>query len=386
MAMATLDDEEIRDRLAPHVGAEVPGLVWLVRTPAGTSTGALGCRDLHGDAPINTDEIFRLSSMTKPITAVGALMLIADGALTLDAPIENWLPELADRRVLRTPAAELDETVPAQRPITARDLLTSTAGWGMDFSDFSPTPLSRRSAALGLAGGPPAPAEHLNADQWLARAHELPLQAQPGARWLYDTSSVVLGMLIERAAGATLGDLLAERLFDPLGMTDTGFWVPPGKHQRFGPCYGAGEQIYDPSEGQWSAPPPLHGGDAGLVSTATDYARFADLLTGGGAVGGQRLLPEELVRAMTTNQLNDAQLRAGGPGPGSGWGYSCGVLLETRPGQPQAGSYGWSGGLGSIWSTDPALERTGILLTNRMWTDPVPPPVATTFEALLGQP
>lgn len=384
--MANLTNEQVQDQLRPHVGADAPGLTWLIRTGDQTLSGALGSRDLAGQELLEPSEIFRISSMTKPVTAAGALILVAEGTLTLDDPIETWLPELADRQVLRTPVAELDETVPAERSATLRDLLTSTLGWGMDFTDFSPTPLSRRWTELGLGDGPPAPGDQLSADEWLARAGSLPLQYQPGQRWLYNTSSVVLGILIARAAGSSLAEFLTTRIFAPLGMSDTGFWVPPEKQARFGPCYGEGADVYDPADGQWSAPPTFERGDGGLVSTVADYARFAKLLQGRGSIDGQRLLPAELVHAMVTNRLSAQQLRVSRPDPGSGWGFGVGVLLSAAEEGPGAGSYGWAGGLGSTWNNDPATCRTGVLLTNRMWTSPEPPPLVAAFEALLGRP
>ena len=383
--MGVLTNEEVTDRLRPHVGTDAVGLTWLIRTGGEVLSGALGSRDRAGAEPLDTHEIFRISSLTKPVTAVGALILVADGVLTLDDPIETSLPELADRRVLPTPGAELEDTVPAERAATVRDLLTSTLGWGMDFTDFSPTPLARRWSELSLGDGPPSPGEQLPADQWLARAGTLPLQYQPGQRWLYNTSSVVLGILIARVSGGSLSDFLTERIFAPLGMADTGFWVPPEKHSRFGPCYGAGETVYDPPEGQWSAPPSLEGGDGGLVSTVADYARFAKLLQGRGSVDGHRILPAELVHAMVTNRLTAQQLRDSRPDPGSGWGFGLGVVLTAPEEGPGAGSYGWFGGLGSSWSNDPATCRTGVLLTNQMWTSPEPPGVVAAFEELLGR-
>ncbi|HIZ37651.1 MAG TPA: beta-lactamase family protein, partial [Candidatus Ruania gallistercoris] len=152
--MGALTYEEITDRLGPHVGTDAPGLTWLIRTGGDVLSGALGSRDRAGEQPLTTEEIFRISSMTKPVTAVGALILVADGVLDLDDPIESRLPELADRQVLRAPGADLDDTVPAERSATVRDLLTNTLGWGMDFTDFSATPLSRRWAELGLGDGP----------------------------------------------------------------------------------------------------------------------------------------------------------------------------------------------------------------------------------------
>ena len=383
--MGPLTAEEIQDRLRAHVPAEATGLTWLVRTGDQVLSGALGTRDVAGQQALEADEIFRISSMTKPITAVATLILVGEGVFALDDPVHTWLPELADRQVLRTPDAALDDTVPAERAPTVRDLLTSTLGWGIDFAHPEATPLTRRWVELGLGVGAPAPAEQVPAQEWLERAAALPLQHQPGHRWLYNTSSVVLGILLARATGTSLAELLTERLFTPLGMSDTGFWVPPDSRHRFGPCYGEGSEVYDPADGQWSAPPPLQGGDCGLVSTVADYARFAQLLRGRGSVEGRRLLPADLAHAMTTNRLTDAQLAAVGPGPGTGWGFGVGVLTEAAEHGPSAGSYGWSGGLGSTWTNDPATCRTGVLLTNRSWSSPERPPVVGAFEELLGR-
>ncbi|UFU06779.1 serine hydrolase domain-containing protein [Ruania halotolerans] len=385
--MRNLTAPTVNDALAPHVGSDnIPGLTWSVRDRDQALTGALGHRDLAGAEPVRTDTIFRIASMTKPVTALVALMLVDDHAISLTDPVDPYLPELADRRVLRHPHAELEDTVPADRPITMLDLLTNTCGWGMDFTDFSPTPLGAAWAERGAAPGPPAPAGALPTDEWLAAASDLPLQAQPGQRWLYNTSSVVLGMLIERVAGARLGEVMAERIFAPLGMTDTGFHVPPESMSRFGACFAVGTDVYDPADGQWAARPPADGGDAGLVSTASDYARFTDLVRSGGAVGDQRVVSNDLVRAMTTNQLDAEVLARGGPAAdgGSGWGYGCGVLTRPAPSGLSAGSHGWDGGLGSRWFTDPVTDRTGILLTNRMWTSPEPPEAFRAFEELLG--
>ncbi len=383
--MVGMDRAHLEKQLATHVGADaIPGLTWYVRDGDQVLTGALGHRDLEATARIDTDEVFRIASMTKPVTAALALMLVADGAVGLTDPVDAHLPELADRRVLRHPHAEIDDAVPADRPITLADLLTNTSGWGMDFTDFSPTPLDAAWAARGIVAGPPAPAGVLSTEAWLTAAADLPLRHQPGERWLYNTPSLVTGLFIERVTGSRLGEVMAERIFEPLGMTDTGFWIPPQTQRRFGACFGAGTDVYDPADGQWAAIPPRDGGDAGLVSTVSDYGRFADLIRAGGAVGDRQLIPRELVRAMTTNQLPDHVLARGGPDPdGTGWGYGCEVRTTRAPSGLAAGAYGWNGGLGSRWFTDPARDRTGILLTNRMWSSPQIPPVFSEFEAIV---
>ncbi|UFU03214.1 beta-lactamase family protein [Ruania suaedae] len=382
-----MDRALLEHRLAAHIGpGAIPGLTWYVRDGDQVLTGALGHRDLDAAAPIGTDEAFRIASMTKPVTAALALVLVGDGAVGLAEPVDAHLPELADRRVLRHPHAQIEDTVPAARPITLADLLTGTSGWGMDFTDFSPTPLDAAWAERGIVPGPPAPAGDLSIDAWLTAAADLPLRHQPGERWLYNTPSLLTGLLIERVTGARLGEVMVERLLEPLGMTDTGFWVPPARRDRFGACFGAGTDVYDPADGQWAAIPPRDGGDAGLVSTVSDYGRFADLIRAGGAVGKRRLIPEELVRAMITNQLPAHVLARGGPSPepGAGWGYGCEVRTTRAASGLAAGSYGWNGGLGSRWFTDPSRGRTGILLTNRMWTSPELPPVFEEFEAMVA--
>ena len=198
-------------------------------------------------------------------------------------PGAEWLPELAEPRVLADPAGPLDDTVPAARPITVRDLLTFRMGAGWDFTAAGPAATDVAAAEAGLATGPPAPAGPPEPDEWMRRFGAIPLTHQPGTRWLYHTSADVLGVLVARAAGRPLGDVLAERIFEPLGMADTGFWVPPASNDRLGACHMAdpttGEVgVYDPPEGQWSRPPAFPGGGDGLVSTLDDFHAFADML------------------------------------------------------------------------------------------------------------
>jgi CubicO group peptidase (beta-lactamase class C family) len=389
-ATAWLDGLRLVDEVvAAHVARGAPpAAVWLVDRGGDVHVGAAGTitGDGHG-APVGPDTIFRLSSMTKPVTAVAALVLVEDGRLALDDAIDTWLPELADRRVLARPEAPLTDTVPARRPITVRDVITFRLGWGMDFA--APWEEQTTLAAmgeLGIAAGPPAPASHPETDEWLRRLGTLPLAHQPGERWLYHTGAQVLGALVGRAAGQPFADLLRERIFDPLGMVDTGFWVPPDRLDRFGPCFatdpGTGARtVYDPVEGQWSRPPAFADGGDGLVSTLRDYHAFARMLRAGGTLDGRTILDRSTVEAMTTDQLTDEQRQASGPDPSAavGWGLGVAVHVRRHGTDRSAGSYGWDGGLGSSWANDPAEDLIGILLTDEAWTSPLPPPVCDDF-------
>ena len=357
----------------------VPGMAWLVARRGEVHTGAAGT-DGPGGTAVGPDTIFRISSTTKPITTVAALALLEECRLRLDDPVDELLPELADRRVLARPDAPLDDTVSGHRPVTLRDLLTFRLGLGMDFTDFSPRPITDALAALGLGAGPPAPAGPPPPDEWMRRLGTVPLMYQPGERWLYHTSAEVLGVLIARATGQTFDAFLAERVFGPLGMVDTGFSVPADKLDRFGACFGAdpttGEQtVYDPADGQWSTPPAFPSGGAGLVSTLADLHAFGGMLLAGGTRQGVRLLSRATVRAMTTNQLTPAQVAATAPDPdgATGWGFGVGINVHRNDPARPPGTYGWDGGLGSSWSNDPSEDLVGVLLTNQMWTSPVPP-------------
>lgn len=381
---------ELEAGLRSHVRAgEVLGLTWLVAAGGDMRIGALGHVDAGRSQPVATDTIFRISSMTKPITAAAALVLVDDGAIALDDPVDALLPELAKRRVLSHPIAPVDDTVPAERPITVDDLLTFRLGLGGDFTDFRAKPIDEAIAKLEIAAGPPQPALPPEPDEWIRRLGTVPLQYQPGERWLYHIGADILGVLIARAAGQRLEEFMNERLFQPLGMTDTGFFVPANKLDRFGACFSvdpvSGERtVYDRRDGQWSSKPAFPGGGAGLVSTARDYHRFADMLRNGGSSQGGRVLSEDAVRAMTANQLTDEQLSRGGPDPSGALGWGFGVGVQSRPdGMQSIGTYGWDGGLGSIWRNDPTRSLIGILLTNQSWTSPIAPPICDTFWSSL---
>jgi CubicO group peptidase (beta-lactamase class C family) len=334
-----------------------------------------------GDAA--RDTIFRISSMTKPITAVAALTLVDEGAVALDEPVDRWLPELADRRVLRQPGGPLDDTVPAARAITVDDLLTFRLGLGFDFTG-APQSVMAALGEQGMGIGPPAPAHVPPPDEWMRRIGAVPLERQPGERWLYHIGSEVLGVLIERAAGQPLDAVLRERILEPLGMADTGFSVPAEERHRFGAVHGVdpatGERsVYDPPDGQWSSRPAFLSGGGGLVSTLDDFHAFARMLLAGGAP----VLSSGLVKAMTTDQLTEAQRVESGPSSdgSEGWGYGVGVQVRPDDLGASVGTYGWTGGLGTFWGNDPVKGLIAILLTDQMMTSPAPPPVCLDFFA-----
>src|SRR5690606_21496763 len=253
---------------------------------------AVGTLALDGRAPMQHDTIFRISSMTKPIVAVAALMLVDEGKLALDEPVDGLLPELADRQVLRRDDSPLEDTVPAQRPITLRDLLTSRSGYGMVFGP-GPYPIMQALDTLALGQNAPTPQTPPAPDEWMRRLGTLPLIHQPGERWLYNTGSDILGVLVTRASGQALETFLRQRLFEPLGMYDTGFSVPPDKIERLATAYspdthGKGFTVYDAAQGgQWSRPPAFPSGAGGLVSTVDDYGAFAQMLLNQGEYEGK---------------------------------------------------------------------------------------------------
>ena len=351
---------ELERFLVRHVKAgTVPGAVAL-RGGRDPELVAAGLASVGGD-PMRDDAIMRILSMTKAITSVAALRLVEAGRLGLDQSLEAWLPELADRRVLTSPSAPLDDTVPAHRPITLRHLLTLGSGYGMEFSD---TPLREAMADNGTEAG--ADPVTLGADEWLARLAELPLAFQPGEGWRYHHSFAVLGILIARLTGRSLGEHLADDLFDPLGMPDTAFWVPEEKLDRLPAAYRHGEGGLEETEpaggGFYAGPPPFDVSHAELVSTARDYHRFLRKLVETGPVEGDALISEAHLREMTTDQV-PAKSKAPDsffPGfwDGTGWGFGVGIEITGS----HAGRYGWSGGQGTNFFVDPD-GTIGILLT-----------------------
>jgi len=344
-----------------------------------------------GDAPeMRRDSIFRIASMTKAVTAAAVMMLAEEGRFRLDEPVDRLLPELANRRVLRRLDSELDDTVPATRPITIEDLLTFRCGLGIILAPPGTYPVQKAIADLGVNGvgfGPPDPAMPLDGDAWMQKLNGLPLLAQPGEDWLYTAGSNIQGVLVERAFGQPLSVFFEERIFGPLGMKDTAFFVPPAKIDRLVHAYRSqndGLIVSDePTSGKWSRPPAFEQGDAGLASTADDYLAFARMLLAGGRHQGRALLSPGSVRAMTTNHLTPSQ-QAGGEmilGRGRGWGYGMSVVTDAVAGQPAPGSFGWNGGYGSSWISDPSRDLTMILLTQHEFSRPSGDPIHEEFQS-----
>lgn len=367
----------MRDVMSGHVErGDVPGLVTLISRRGEVHVDALGVKAVGGDDPMRRDTIFRITSMTKPVTAVAAMILVEECKLRLDEPVDRLLPELSGRKVLKRIDGPLDETVPASRPITLRDLLTFRMGFGMMMGPPEGTPIQRavREQQLGCLG-PPKPATPHAPDAWIRRLGALPLMHQPGERWMYNTGSHVLGVLIARAAGQPLEAFFRERIFEPLGMKDTGFSVPADKLDRLATSYWANAQtgaldLHDGvAGGQWSRPPVFPDGSAGLVSTADDYLAFARMLLNKGKHGRERILSRPSVEAMTTDQLTPEQKAASGFFPGywdsRGWGFGVSIVTRRDDATASPGRYGWDGGYGTSWSSDPREDLVGILMTQR---------------------
>lgn len=377
--------DRLHETMSRHAAKDdVGGVAWLAARDDDVIAGSAGVLTRSTDHRARRDSIFRISSVTKPIVAVAALTLVDECVLRLDDPAHLVVPELRDRRVLVDPLGPIDgPTVPAERPISIRDVLTLQLGIGMDMARPFPQPMLDALARLGLGAGPPAPAGPPPPDEWMARFATLPLQHQPGTRWLYNVGSEVLGVMVARAAGAPLGVVLRERVFEPLGMTDTDFWTP--RIDRLGSCHeidpdtGA-TSIYDPPDGQWSTPPAFPSGAAGLVSTVDDLHRFARMLLDRGLLpDGRQLLSPATVTAMTTDQLGLAPGTPGISPDGSdavGWGFGVGVQLRRTGIDHGPGSYGWEGGLGSSWWNDPGSRTIGVVLTTDAFGGPDHPPTA----------
>src|ERR1700681_1235994 len=293
----------MHDVMTGHVDdGSMPGLVSLVSRRGEVFVDTIGRIAIDG-APMARDTIFRITSMTKPVTAVAAMILVEECKLRLDDPVDRWLPELADRKVLRVIDAPLDDTVPAKRAITLRDLLTFRLGYGMIMLFPDRYPIQKAIAEAGFAPGPVFPC--FPPDELMKRYGSLPLIYQPGERWLYNSGAEILGVLIARVAGTTFGEFLRDRILAPLGMKDTAFSVPQTKRNRFATCYIGDHPTQslkvfdDPVTGKFSSPPVFENGSAGLVSTADDFNAFAQMMLNGGRIGSERILSRPSVELMT---------------------------------------------------------------------------------------
>jgi len=363
---------------ASHVGDDkVPGLVALVARGDDVHVEALGTLALGG-RPVERGSLFRIASTTKPITAAATLALVREGLLELDEPVDRLLPELANRQVLRRMDGQLDDTLPAAGPVTVRGLLTFTFGFGMALEMFmapEPWPVVAAATEAGLTTiGPPQPDDFVDPDTWIARFGELPLLAQPGEQWLYNTGAHVLSVLCARAVGTSYEEVLRTRIFQPLGMRDTGFHTEDV--QRLATAYqptAEGVVVWDPPDGQWSRPPAFHDGAAGLVSTVDDLLAFARMLQ-----RGDQVLTADQVREMSRDHLTAEQREFGRAFLGGrGWGLGTSMVLEG----PWAGAIGWDGGLGTSFLVHPARDLVVIVLTQRLFDTARAPAVHTDLQA-----
>ncbi|MFI6323342.1 serine hydrolase domain-containing protein [Nonomuraea sp. NPDC050556] len=375
----------------------IPGLVALVSHRGETHVEALGTMRHEGGAPMRRDTIFRMASTSKPVAMAAAMVLLDECKLRLDDTVDEWLPELADRKVLKRPDAPLGDTVPARRPITVRDLVTSTFGLGMDLTAMG-APIMGAVFGLELTGHGDTPEQ----DEWMRRLGTLPLMHQPGEQWQYHISHDVLGVLVARVTGRPFETFLRERIFEPLGMKDTGFHVPADKMERLPPSYAPDPQtgefvVWDEAEGgRVSKPPAFQSGGGGLVSTADDYHAYFQMLLNGGMHGNERILSRPAVELMTTNCLTPEQeaTRSAlarnsvhvsfGQGQQGGWGF--GMAVRTYRGDyAPIGQFGWDGGTGTSVYSDPHNQLTGVLLTQVGLSVPAPARLVQDFWTTVYQ-
>jgi CubicO group peptidase (beta-lactamase class C family) len=309
------------------------------------------------------------------VTAAAAMVLVEECKLQLNEPVDRLLPELADRRVLERLDGPLDDTEPANRPITVRDLLTFGMGFGLMFGPPDVYPILRAVDEQQIMIGPPKPPTPHAPDEWIRRLGSLPLMHQPGERWMYNTGSHVLGVLIARASGQSFETFLRERIFGPLGMTDTAFNVPADKLDRFLLCYEDDPQTGDLQvhdgvrDSQWAHPPVFPDGAAGLVSTVDDYFAFGQMMLRKGSHGRERILSRPSVEVMTTDQLTPERRAASDLfllDDSYGWGFGVAVCRRRDDILNVPGRFGWDGGYGTSWYSDPTEDLVGILMTQRL--------------------
>src|SRR4249920_1571978 len=378
--MSHEDPIEVAIRAYTDAGALAGAATLVWRNGRVVQTAAVGRRDLVTNLPVERDTIFRIASMTKPLTTVAALMLYDEGRFALDEPITRHAPELADLRVLRDPNGPLDQTDAAEPPITFGDLLTHRSG--LTYGEFHRGPIAR--ACAEALGGQIDNA--LGPDEWIARLATLPLIDQPGAGFHYGLSTDLLGFLVARLENASLGAVLERRIFGPLGMRDTGFVVPREKRtRRAGPCgfdaEGRSSALTTVPGGQAVAERPddmtFESGGQGLWSTLDDYLRFARMFAGDGEVDSLRLLRPETLAIMTSNQLTPHQRATtrmlGRPVFAAGHGYGMGVAVVMEPDKADpltcrggVGTVGWAGAYGGWWQADPSDNSVLIFLTHNM--------------------
>lgn len=340
-------------------------LVW--RRGEIVQVNTIGHRDLAAKAPMQRDTLFRIASMTKPITSVAAMMLVEEGKLKLDDAITRWIPELANMQVLKDAAGPVDQTDPAPRDITVEDLMTHRAGLAYAFTSVGPIAQAHEQVL-----GPPL-GHRITPDTWLEALGTLPLSYAPGERFHYSHATEVLGFLVARVEGKTLGEVLRDRIFAPLGMHDTDFWMPPEKADRMARLYKAPLDDGPLEDASWPEPPtrqPFEAGGGGLISTADDYLKFARLMLGRGEVDGVRLLKPETVDLMCANRLTEEQRGHAFLGMpfwlSQGFGLGVSMIMDAEKhqwmGAGSVGSFGWPGAFGTWWQADPAEDMILIYL------------------------
>jgi CubicO group peptidase (beta-lactamase class C family) len=339
-------------------------LIW--RKGEVVQVNAIGQRDIAKGLPMERDTLFRIASMSKPVTSVAVMMQVDEGKLKLDDPITKWIPELGGMVVLEDATGALDKTRPAPRDITVEDLMTHRAGLAYGFTSQGPIAYAHEEK-LGSALANP-----LGPDEWLQKLGELPLSYPPGERFHYSHATDVLGFLAARIDGKPLGEVLKARIFGPLGMVDTAFWVPPEKRDRLAHLYeyGVDGKLKDVSFPHADAPPAFEGGGGGLISSADDYLKFARMLLGRGELDGVRLLKPETVDLMLANRLTEEQRGHGFLGMpfwiSQGFGLGVSMILDPQKhewmGAGGQGAFGWPGAFGTWWQADPANDMILILL------------------------
>jgi len=326
---------------------------------------AVGWRDIEGQKPMQRDTLFRIYSMTKPITSVAVMMLVERGRIDLDAPVERYLPELRERDVLSPRGTKLE---PARRKITTRDLLRHTSG--LTYGFFGDTEVDKQYLAANVLS------RNASLAEMMVKLQRLPLVCHPGEKFCYSVSTDVLGRLVEVVSEQPFDAFLQEHVFGPLGMSDTAFYVSDARLPRFATNYGPGDdgklRIVDAAEtSEYRTPPKLLSGGGGLVSTASDYTRFCQMLLGKGELNGKRLLRPETVGMMTANQLVGSAYPISinaNQRPGVGFGLGFSVVVEKPPGADHVplGEYGWGGAASTHFWISPADEVDVVVLSQIM--------------------
>lgn len=324
---------------------------------------AQGYRYAEEKLPMTTDTIFRIASMTKPITSVALMTLFEEGRFGLDDAISKWIPEYANPRVaIKAPSgeriAEPYKLVPAARPITVRHLLTHTAGLANSYRGM--TRELRREAALDENGE-----RAKTVDESVVRTAKVPLNFHPGDEWEYGGGTSMVGVLVERMSGLTLDEFFRIKIFEPLGMDDTYFNIPESKVGRQAALYrpGEGGKIELVAAPAYREPTAYFSGGGGLASTAADYFRFHQMMLNGGELDGVRILGPKTIDLMITNHIGDLEVWLKGPGYGFGLGYA--ILLDPgKANEPLSpGSFGWGGAFNTYFWVDPAEDMIGIFMS-----------------------